>query len=314
MMDYAVVVVKGTFDIRHDGFLDFSGNQSPIHFADVFNGEEGFSSVRYESDCALKKASTDIVVNGFARTPDEHLCKSLDVCVQVGHLQVTRRVFGDRQWARSTVNWIKTEPQPFSSIPLTYENAYGGICEIENSQTVFCESNPIGKGFFVSSHSPPDDLYLPNIENPAQLIDNWKQQPSPVGFGFIAPGWSPRKHYAGTYNKEWQQQRAPLLPKDFDDIFYNAAHPDLMHYPKLGNGENVHINNVRHDGPLFFTIPTEKIKLTISRRGSRETYATTLDTLTIEPDERLAVMVWRAAIPTHRKLLDIDWISVKGNY
>lgn len=313
-LDYVVVVVKGSFDIENHGELVFSGDQKPVTFVDEYFGEEGASSIRYAADSACEKNATDIVLGGHARSPDEKPCYELDIQLSIGELRVNRRIYGDRFWEKSLTGWQISEPTPFTAMPLIYENAYGGVHELENGELTFHAANPVGKGFVAENNEAWEGLALPNIEDPSELIHSWKQRPDPAGLGFIAPGWTQRSQYAGTYDETWQQNRSPLLPEDFDERFFNAAHPDLIHFPKLGQGEPVYIDNVRHDGPLQFSLPSEKLWIVVSQSGVRQNLNMALDTVIIEPDDMRVQLVWRARIPAKRKMLDFDWITVKGNY
>ena len=49
-----------------------------------------------------------------------------------------------------------------------------------------------------------------------------------AAFGPVGRHWEPRVRYAGTYDDRWTEDRMPLLPKDFDDRFHNAAPPGLV--------------------------------------------------------------------------------------
>lgn len=313
--DYAVVVIKGSFDIAPDqSALILANEQLPVLFADQFNGKPGASSILYESDCALLKPATDVVVLGHARALDATPVTALNVNIRVGNIAITRRVFGDRFWEKTHFGWGISPPQRFTQMPLTYENAYGGFDASQHTDTVFLASNPVGKGFIDKKSKLTEGLALPNIENPASLIGDWLDQPAPTGFGFVAPGWQPRCHYSGTCDSAWSKTRAPLLPEDFDDRFFNAAPPDLIHSPKLGNGEYVHIDNVSENGPISFQLPHERVQVIMSQAGNKISNYATLDTVIIEPDEQRVQLVWRATIPAQRKFLSIDWLAVKGNF
>lgn len=313
--DYAVVVVKGSFDIPPtQSKLTLANPQQPIMLADQFSGKPGASSIQYESECALLKHASDIVVLGHACAPGALSVTTLDVGIRVGNIALTRRVFGDRFWEKTHLGWGISPPRKFTHMPLTYENAYGGSDESQNTGSVFFADNPVGKGFIVKKGEPTEGLALPNIENPANLINDWSDQPAPAGFGFVAPGWQPRCHYSGTCDNAWLKTRAPLLPEDFDERFFNAAPPDLIHSPKLGNGEYVHLENVSENGPLSFQLPQTHVTVIMSQAGNKCSHTATLDTVIIEPDENRVQLIWRATIPARRKFLSIDWLAVKGGY
>src|SRR5437763_15597642 len=100
-------------------------------------------------------------------------------------------------------------------MPLVYERAFGGADLPHKKQSAwgFEARNPVGRGL-VSNPGREDlaEVPLPNVEDPSALITRYQDRPAPAGFGFIAPGWEPRKKYAGTYDDAWLSGRCPLLP------------------------------------------------------------------------------------------------------
>src|SRR5690625_5122099 len=100
---------------------------------------------------------------------------------------------------------------------------------------------------------------LPNLEDPANLIQSVDDCPEPACFGFRAPNWQPRAGFAGTYDQHWQERRAPYLPDDYNSRFCNAAHPDLIYPGYLQGGEPVEITNMHPEGKLKFTLPYLKL-------------------------------------------------------
>src|SRR6185312_7848826 len=123
-----------------------------------------------------------------------------------------------------------SDPEPFDTIPLIYERAFGGWDRrSEDANEHRCEMrNPAGVGFRDRSLGGDDDLVLPNLEHPDHPFRSYGDAPPPAGFGFIAPNWQPRLALAGTFDVAWDRTRKPLLPKDFDRRFFNAASPGLV--------------------------------------------------------------------------------------
>jgi hypothetical protein len=77
----------------------------------------------------------------------------------------------------------------------------------------------------------------------------------PAGFGFIAGDWQPRLALAGTYDEAWTKKRAPLLPKDFDRRFFNAATPGLVTADYLAGNEKVLVLGATAEGRWEFRLP-----------------------------------------------------------
>ena len=122
-----VTVVKGTFNIQQDGKCILSKVQKPLVYEDECYGEPGLSSVRYESDFAMYKHKTDIIVKGTAHAQRGKAVRTVDVNLQIAEINKTIRVFGDRVWEKSPLGGYRpSKPKPFKSMPLLYERAFGG--------------------------------------------------------------------------------------------------------------------------------------------------------------------------------------------
>src|SRR5690606_16313300 len=118
-----LVAVKATFDILPDGRTAISEEQPPVLHLPQHHGEPGHSSIQYDADLVLTKVATDVIVVGQAHAPGGQPVTQLDVGLRVGPIQKVLRVFGDRFWNA----FGPSAPQPFVSMPLVYERAYGGV-------------------------------------------------------------------------------------------------------------------------------------------------------------------------------------------
>lgn len=311
-VDFVTTIMKGKFTIvPGQSRLKFADEPATIFQADEYFGEPDKSSVRYEADVAMRKRGTDIVVNGHAYAPNGRAI-SVDASVQVGNSKKTCRVFGDRLWEKSksaVMSWAPSRPAPFERMPLGYEHAFGGVDPKTPQGQVpqFSAANPIGKGF---QREPTEGLPLPNIEDPRHLIERWEDRPAPAGFGFIGRGWKPRVDLAGTCDAHWKQTRFPLLPADFDDRYFNGAHPDLITPGLLRGGERVALTQLCASGPLSFDLPVWTDPVTVVIKGDRQVYIPVLDTIVIEPDDLSALITWRVTAPCPKTFLYIDSVIV----
>lgn len=314
--NHLVVVIKASFDIGNTNqSIEPSADQQEIFLADQYWGEEGVSSLRYEADVALFKLQTDVAVIATAYPENGSSAKALDVGVSVGPLRKVIRVFGQRHWEKAVSGYNISSPQAFDSMSLCYENAYGGsFYDQENDLSSGDERNPVGKGYIVpGARRSDEELTLPNLENPNNLIQSWRDQPEPWGCGFISRSWQPRKSFTGSYDSHWQKNRSPLLPRDFDNRAYNAASTGLMTTQYLHGGEQVNLVNLSQQGPLAFTLPTLQFSIESYIRNQPGKHQTVLDTVVIEPDEKRVTMTWRSSIQVHWNLAMIDWIKVTSS-
>lgn len=311
--NHIIVIVKGTFDIGSaNQEVSISQQQIEIFLADKYWGEAGVSSLKYEADIAPTKPGTDVILLGKAWSTSGSI-QQLDVSLKAGPLNKVLRVFGDRYWEKTPTGWNMTQPVPFESMPLVYEYAYGGKTpDTENNeQSEFDMRNPVGKGY-VSKKTPATgkEIPLPNIELPDQLISKISHKPTPAGFAAIARNWQPRSLLMGTYDKEWDENRNPLLPKDFDSASFSAASSGLCANGFFSGGEQVTIDNMSANGQVNFTLPQIAVKAVSYINKQRNEHDLNMDTVVIETEKRKLAVTWRVAIPCHWNLARVEWIKV----
>jgi hypothetical protein len=116
--------------------------------------------------------------------------------------------------------------------------------------------------------------------------------------------------YAGTYDDEWQQSRAPYLPRDFDARFFQLAPPGLVMEGKyLQGGEYVDVRGATAEGILQFRLPRVHVAIAYRMRGSSQPRPANLDTVILLPDAQRFILVWRAAFQCDKQLLQIDEVT-----
>jgi hypothetical protein len=191
-------------------------------------------------------------------------------------------------------------------MPLVWERAYGGMDRFSDDQIAEEERNPVGAGFRVKGGTNPlEGLLLPNLEDPQDLISSWHQRPRPACFAPIAPHWEPRRSYAGTYDEDWQQKRAPFLPTDFDERFFQVAPEDLVSPEYLTGGERVDVRGASPSGWIQFRLPLVSLNVSYIRDDDPVASPVCLDTVVIEPDEGRLQLVWRAVLQCDKQALRI---------
>ena len=299
------IIVKATLEIPEQGLATLAAEQIPVAFGDEFV-DRGFGVVKFESDLAPFKPKADVVLVGRAHSPGGRPAKSLQVSLRVGDTISTIQVVGDRRWLAGTGSPPRvSDPEPFTTMELSYERAFGGVDESGGDA---CLENLVGRGLIAeSTQTLEQDVPLPNLEDPDHMIGSSRDRPQPVGFGFYARNWKPRLDYLGTYDAQWQEEIAPNPPLDFRSDFYNAAHPKLQVEGYLRGDEEVELVNLTPQGRTLFQLPGLIPRATVSKivrqqtetgeggddRQVMETIALQLDTLCLEPDEGRCFLVWR---------------------
>ena len=309
-VDWANVSVKGTFAIGRAVQLPAAEKQLPIWEGDQHWGDPATTSIRYGSDLGPAKTGTDVALLGHAY-PKGGRARQGDVGLQVGPLRKMLRVYGDRKWVRSVMAWIASPPVEFEKMPLVWERAYGGKDESDPKKPALESRNPVGTGFAAhSSKERLEGLALPNLEDVRHPITAWNTRPPPACLGFIGPHWEPRRRLAGTYGEAWQKERFPLLPRDFDEAFHNAAAPELVARPHLAGGEQVVVVGASKEGDFSFALPKVGLAVTAWVRGRESVHRPVLDTVVIEPDEKRVSLTWRASFPCPRRFMQIEAVLV----
>jgi hypothetical protein len=310
-----VTVIKGTFAIGADGRCRLAEAQVPVNVDGEPYGEDSeTSSYRYEPEVAFHKLATDVVMNGHAY-PARAGDKEVVAALRVGELQKSARVLGERVWFRGATGISATRPIELDKVPLQYERAFGGWdrTHAEPARHTFEPRNPVGVGYR-PSRKFEDGLRLPNIEDVRQPLSSLGDRPPPAGFGFVSPHWQPRAPLAGTFDKRWQDERAPLLPKDFDRRHLNAAPEGLVAEGYLRGDEFVSAIGVTPTGGLAFTLPgapPPRARIALRQGGDQE-LATNLDTVIIEPDEGRVMLIWRAHLALRTGPHDVSAIELRA--
>lgn len=170
------------------------------------------------------KVLTDVGVKGSAFAPSGRPTGVGDVSVQIGKLNKRIRVFGRRlvEWSRDGQARIGA-PEPFTEIPVTNENAYGGAdkrvpvvptpstlddyARLEFDHPGIYPRNPGGKGYLVMPE-PIDGIELPNLEDPDDLLTDerlivrdpklWYRQPLAWSYDWMHGLMFPRFCYCGS--------------------------------------------------------------------------------------------------------------------
>jgi len=300
-----LVAVRARFRIvpEHGAVWDPELRQSDVKLAPEFSGEGALSRLTADSDLVHEKRATDVLMSGHACAPRRHLARQLLVSMSVGPLSKRVAVFGDRLWTLGGAS----EPQPFSRMPLDYGRAYGGpdLAGDLDAPSDWYEQNPAGLGY-TSRARVLDGAKLPNLEDPNSPLRSPMDRPRPMSFGPIAAHWPQRRHYAGTYDAAWKQERLPLLPLDFDPRFYQQAPEDQQVEGFLRGGEMVRLEGVHPDGPLEFKLP--RISLAFETEFddlTKNKHRANLHTVVFEPDIPAVSMVWHTSLECHTR---VNWL------
>lgn len=309
-----VVVIKGTFVVPKPGeAVRLADEQAPLLMADTFSGAPGFSAPVLEVDFAPRKPACDVLLTGHARAPAGRQVARLPVVLQVGPLQKSFDVVGDRVWRAGVGGISASPPAPFTEMPVSYDRAFGGADRrsADEADHDAYAPNPVGRGWH--KHLKPawlDGSPLPNTERPGEAVSRPDAAYAPMAFGPLGRGWPARAQHAGTYDDRWLADHFPFLPPDFSDRYYQAA-PDDQQTPLPKGPLEVVLSGFMADGPRRFVLPFFEAPVHVfPKGGDREDLSASLDTIAFDTDRERVTMTWRVARPLKRSLHEIAQVLV----
>jgi hypothetical protein len=321
------ILVKRSFDIVSGGRCTRSTMDKKIIPGDVHYEDPMNSTVRFESDFVPFKLATDVVLNGRAYAPRGQSATMFTVSLIIGRHRKDVLVLGDRvAHYNGKREPVFTDPQPFKTIDLRYERAYGGV-DIYSEPKMQCvyPRNHLGRGYVVSNTKRSiENLHLPNFEDPKDQLTptrlcvgdfmNWERQPIPQGFGWTMKMWRPRSSYAGVMpadralEQELRKAYSTLVPPAqrklyeqtqlpaMDFRFFNGASIGLV-LPFLTGAEQVRLLNLDVEGDTQFQLPDERPRVGLDIGQGMQEPEVVLHTVMIRMEVRQVDLVWRAAVP-----------------
>ena len=302
-----LVVVKATFR-KTGGRILLSDDQVPVRIAEVPGYPDApESSVRYPSDVGGEKRGTDVVVVGSAVS--SRPVKAAGVAVRVRERTVGLRVHGERLYYRGLTGVAVSAAAPFERKPIEYERAYGGTTA---DFAIVERRNPVGRGV-ARRASDLVDRPAPQIEDPAEPITGAGGSPEPVGFGAIASHWLPRSDFFGTLDDAWKATRMPLFPLDFDERYFNVAHPRLQFQRHLDGSDAIAVLGMHTEGLWRVELPTMRVTIRgIRDDGARLSAQPPIDVVLVEPEAERIEMVARHLLPKGRGRTLLREVGVDG--
>ena len=314
--EHLVVVAKGTYGIPFEPGVDVAllDDQVALFMTDVFTGEPGVSAPLHELDFAPCKPRCDVLISGSCHAPGGVPAARVPVGMRVGALTKSFNVVGPRVYERGPLALGPGVPGRFTVMPISYDNAYGGIdrSSEDPARHRWYLSNHVGVGYHPDQAAHKvDGRPLPNTEEMDCPVEKPDGPYRPMAFGPLGRGWQQRVKWAGTYDKAWLDDQFPFLPQDFDTRYFQCAPEDQQMDPPQG-GEEVVLMHLTPEGRTQFRLPAD-LKLPVlffDRTGSVSEVLSVVDTVCIEPDERRFTLTWRASLALRRNIRELSQVMV----
>lgn len=316
--EMVVILCKASFDIpptQSGGQVTPapctpSAQQIPLQMADALSDGPALAPI-LETDFVPFKPFCDVIVLGAAHALAGQPVKAVTVEAQLGTWAKSFHVLGPRVWQKRYGGFDVSEPQPFVTQPISYEQAWGGgeAHPTRDGHFSTVETNPAGVGY----HPYTVDIAgkpLPNTQELGRHVDTVTGAYVPMALGPIGRVWMPRRQYAGTFDETWKNTRMPFPPKDLDARFFQSAPPDQqIIYPK--GGEPFRLRGLSPDGDLTGLLPQMRLAFRFVRKSGRMTQKVgNLDTVVFLPSERKLTLVWRANLIPDTDMFDLKEILV----
>jgi len=289
------LIIKGTFDLKLGEKAELSEEQL-YPTSDEFypDDDEMKGSPRYEMDFAYHKPRADLLLVGKCYSPGEKALKACQVTFRVGSKSRSLAIFGKRSWKHDVMGLGSiSDPRPFRTMELRYEKSYGGE---------EYKKNPLGRGFSRSLDTVGiKGKYLPNIEDPKNLIETSGSHPQPAGFGPLNRMWELRHSKMGSYKDDYLKKSWPWFPSDFDWSHFNAAPPEMQLEGYLRGDEELFFENLHKKHPNYKSrLPGLRIRSFINKLVNEKSAETdfievplNLDTLWVDMEAEKLILVWR---------------------
>ncbi|MDA9556564.1 DUF2169 domain-containing protein [Vibrio sp.] len=258
---------------------------SEISSTAVYSGSPGESSLLTEREIGFVKHNTDVVLTGRVRTPfgsqvTQYQCQF----VVEGHFSKTLKIVGERKWVTDLGGITISHPLAFNECPMDYGLAMGGD-----------ERNKIGVGIDTDDRKMTESV-VPRIFYPNQDWSLNHKGIKTAGFGPISPFFQGRAQYAGTYDEEWQEERHPLLPSDFDHRFYQSAPSDQQCKGHLSGNELVRLVGFASEGELQFVVPSVRLQSNIQTTDLTTSLSMFINDVNFDMNKKQVSIVYQGQI------------------
>lgn len=232
----------------------------------------------------------DVFVLGSLWQPESRPGMELTAEIRVGE-RLRRRItaIGDRRWVRGNGTLVPGAPEPFVSMPLSWERAFGGAVETENGPCAW-PANPAGRGFYLTADQA-EGQRLPNLEDPERRIASFEDRPEPVATEPYPPEGSRIMERAVELDLDSSN---PGL-KGIRPLMFNRAHPRMILAPAdtPRQGEIVEITHASPAGALRFALPELAFHVRVELENRRYHFPLHLDQIAVLLGERRVVLGFR---------------------
>ena len=284
----ALLLVAATFDVGKDQ-LRFSEEQRPLLLV---------PEPPVVGDGFLTKAGASVCATGNVYAANGSAVRA-DATLLVGDELRTVAAIGPRTWRELTGGHLSpTHPAPFERVAMSWENAYGGavlqptrLLKVPGGEEAIVPEHPEafgensdGKGFYTEPAAAIDSP-LPELEDPAHLVEKWDDRPDPVCF-------APYPMY-GALRARF------IVDKEVVDL---TRHPHVLGraapfttFEKLPAGTRIALTGMRPGGEaLSFEVPPPPVTADVKVGPRHRRLDLYVDAIDIDAEAAQVRIVYRA--------------------
>ncbi len=270
---------------------------------DFWRAAEPLNKKQIPVDEFIPKPENEFLAAGSFFAPLGRAVRAGFAEIEVGSIRKRLSVFGERRWKSAAgITTTFTDPAPFVTLPLDWENAYGGLDY---------EQNPLGIG----RQEDPEtgDLILPRIETFGEEMGDPKNEPPSGSFLPISVTHPDRAICRGSYDGRYLEKFFPGYPDDLETRFFNRTPENQWISDELNQScpfviRNMHPKKEEISGVLpdfdirVFQVPKDKVD------GQFDEVLMRADTVWFFPDAELGALIFHGSNPTEFH----DWEHIES--
>ncbi|MFC3032147.1 DUF2169 domain-containing protein [Pseudoalteromonas fenneropenaei] len=295
-----IVVVKQSYEFDSQGKLCPLSQAPDLQSGDEFNGEGAAQYLTAANELVPYKQGIEIYGNFTAYPPKGQAVRVIETQLQLSDgegktlLNKVLRVTGQRQWRRSLLGPVASEPAYLQPLTMTYDNAFGG--QSSGSKAEFSAENPAGKGYKLSNRDAIGSP-LPQIEYAHSQYRKPSHNALVAGYGPLPLHWAPRVNQLPKINEAKLMLGEFPYSKALADDFYNYAPRDqIVTAPFAPNWQlrlSGFVAELSYQHALTLKLPFEPPELSVHSGLQSIALDMKCDTLVVDTEAQRLSLIWR---------------------
>lgn len=309
-----VIVIKQSYEYDHTGQVIAKHPCDEIIETDEFTSDQANSLLLNANEMVPFKQGFEMYGNITAYPPKGTKARVIEAALQL-HIdkqpviEKQLRITGKRQWRRSLLGPVASDPQILTPVALNYEHCFGGTVHKSNglpkpinekpNSTHVCAQNPIGQGYKLKNKHA-NGQYLPQVEYANQMIKKPSHSSEVASLSAIPMHWSPRVELQPEVDKRALMLSQYPYTKPLHDNTYNYAPEDQRVQQTYSDNWRLTLSNLYpellYNTPVVLKLPYQKPLAAVQNKDKQIHIDLQCDTLVIEGEKQCFSLLWRGQI------------------